>query len=78
MSSARLPGHIEVVQQHLESAELTIYEGIPSATVARALLDCRGIVMNDRLFDAAREAARRGLLRRSEASRVLAAIGAPG
>lgn len=71
---ARMPEHIEVVQRHLEPAELTAYEGIPSATVARALLDCRGILMGDRLTDAAREAARQGLLRRSEAEGVLAAV----
>lgn len=71
---ARMPEYIEVVQQHLEPAELTTYEGIPSATVARALLDCRGILMGDRLADAAREAARQGLLRRSEAEGVLAAV----
>lgn len=71
---SRIPAQIEVVQQHLAKADLTIYEGIPSATVARALLDCRGIVMSDRLVDAAREATHRGLLRRSEASHVMAAM----
>ena len=71
---SRIPEHIQVVQQRLESTDLTVYEGIPSATVARALLDCRGIVMPDRLVDAGREAAARGLLRRSEASRVMATL----
>jgi predicted transcriptional regulator of viral defense system len=71
---SRIPEHIQVVQQHLARTDLAVYEGIPSATVARALLDCRGIVMPDRLVDAGREAAARGLLRRSEASRVMAAL----
>jgi len=71
---SRIPGHIEVVPQLLSAADLTVYEGLPSATIARALLDCRALVMPDRLIDAAREAAARGLLRRSEASRVMAAM----
>lgn len=70
----RIPEHIQVVHRHLESTDLTVYEGIPSATVARALVDCRGIVMPERLVDAGREAAARGLLRRSEASRVIATL----
>jgi predicted transcriptional regulator of viral defense system len=71
---SRIPEHIQVVQQHLARTDLTVYEGIPSATVARALLDCRGIVMPERLIDAGREAADRGLIRRSETSRVMAAL----
>jgi len=43
--------------------------------VARALLDCRGLVMGERLVDAAREAARSGLLRKSEISRILTELG---
>lgn len=72
----RLPEYIEVVRRRLGPDELTVYEGIPSATVARALLDCRGLVMGERLVDAAREAARRGLLRRSQADRILTELGA--
>lgn len=70
----RLPGHAEVVQQQLHASDLTVYERIPSTTVARALLDCRGIVMPERLVDAAEAAARQGLLRRREVSRVIAAV----
>ncbi|MBI2169851.1 MAG: type IV toxin-antitoxin system AbiEi family antitoxin domain-containing protein [Actinobacteria bacterium] len=72
----RLPQYIEVVRRRLDPHELTVYEGIASATVARALLDCRGLTMGERLVDAAREAARRGLLRRSEADQVLSELGA--
>ena len=63
-----------MIQRRLEAVDLTAYEGIPSATVARALLDCRGLVMRDRLVEAGQEAARRGLLRRSEAGRILAEL----
>jgi predicted transcriptional regulator of viral defense system len=72
----RLPDYIEVIKRRLEPRDLTVYEGIPSATVARALLDCRRLVMAERLTDAAREAARRGLLRKSEADQVLTQLGA--
>ncbi|MHB1855061.1 MAG: type IV toxin-antitoxin system AbiEi family antitoxin domain-containing protein [Acidimicrobiales bacterium] len=71
----RLPEYIEVVQRRLGPHDLTVYEGIPSASIARALLDCRGLVMGERLADAAREAARSGLLRRGEADRVLTELG---
>ncbi|MDA8401067.1 MAG: hypothetical protein M0008_13690 [Actinomycetota bacterium] len=70
-----LPGYIEVIQRRLDPDELIIYERIPCTAIARALLDCRGLVMKERLADAAREAARRGLLRRSEADSVLAELG---
>ncbi len=72
---ARLPAHIEVIERRLEPRDLTMYEGIPSATVARALLDCRGLVMGERLLDAAQQAARVGLLRKREAGRVLTELG---
>jgi predicted transcriptional regulator of viral defense system len=72
----QLPPYIEVLHRRLEPRDLTTYEGIPSATVARALLDCRGLAMGERLIDAAREAARRGLLNRREADRILAELGA--
>jgi hypothetical protein len=72
----RLPAHIEVVRLQLPEEELTVYERIPSTTVARALLDSRGIVMADRLAAAAREAIRIGLIRRSHAGRLLAEVDA--
>ncbi|SRR6266851_3947760 len=71
----RLPEYVEVIQRRLDPQELTVYEGIASATVARALLDCRDLAMGERLVDAARQAARRGLLRKSEADRVLTELG---
>ncbi len=55
--------------------DLTVYEGIPCTTVARALVDCIGIVMRERLIEAARDAAMRGLLRRNETARVLEQMG---
>lgn len=42
------------------------YEGIPSQSVADALIACKGRVMPERLLEAAREAKERGLVRDSE------------
>lgn len=70
----QLPAYIEVIQRRLETGDLTTYEGIPAVTVARALLDCRGLILRDRLVEAGQEAARRGLLRTSQAARILAEL----
>jgi predicted transcriptional regulator of viral defense system len=71
---AKLPAHIEVVHAALAPCDLTTYEGVPSATVARALLDCRGTVRADRLVEAVDVAEREGLMRRKEAAAVRAVI----
>ncbi|CAN5296633.1 type IV toxin-antitoxin system AbiEi family antitoxin domain-containing protein [soil metagenome] len=67
---ARLPGFIQIVDFEVPESELTTYEGIRSTTVARALLDCRGIVMRERLREATREAWLKGLLTPAERVRV--------
>lgn len=69
-----LPRSILLVHQRLHAQSLTSYEGVPSATVARAILDCKGLVMIDRLVDAAHEATRRGLVLRRDSSTLLAAL----
>ena len=58
----------------VDPADLTVYEGVPSATVARALIDCRDMIMHDRLLDAVCTAKRTGLLHAREVQRVLDAI----
>ena len=70
------PDFLRVKRRNLPAEERTLYEGIPATTVARALLDCRGVIMDERLIEAAREAARTGLLRRRDAKRVLSDLGA--
>ncbi len=65
-----LPGYIQIEHRHLPEHDLMVYEGIPSTTVARALLDCRGLVMPDRLRDALRQAEQQGLVTRREAARL--------
>ncbi len=75
---ARVPDFVEVVRQQIDPADLIVYEGVPSATVARALIDCRDMIMRDRLLDAVTTARRTGLLRTREVQRVLDAIGDDG
>ncbi len=66
-----LPDSIEVIREQVEPDDLTSYEGIPSTTVRRALLDCRDIVMIDRLVEATEEAGRRGLVLRHQLAALL-------
>jgi predicted transcriptional regulator of viral defense system len=68
---ADLPPTVEVRERRVHPGDRTVYEGIPTTTVARALLDARGTVMTERLVDAAREAMRRGLLLRREGEQVI-------
>lgn len=67
----RLPQHIEVHHRRVDPADLTAYRGIPSTTVARALLDCRRFLAAHLLVHAAEEAVGRGLLLRRERHAVL-------
>jgi hypothetical protein len=69
-----LPRHIEVVRRRVDPADLTAYRGIPSTTVARALVDCRPLLRPGLLVDAADEAVDRGLLLRRERHAVLDAL----
>ncbi len=65
--SYSLPQWIKVTHRILPPEDLTAYEGIPSTTVRRALLDCKPIVMLDRLLDAVFQAEPRGLITAEEA-----------
>lgn len=67
----RHPDFLKVERRSLPAGERAVYEGIPATTVARALLDCRGVIMDERLIEAAREASRTGLLPRRDMQRVL-------
>lgn len=67
----RLPSFIKVEQRDVPPAKRTTYEGIPAMTVAEAIRDCRGLLMPERLVDAATDAARAGLIRKAEANRLL-------
>lgn len=71
----KLPEFIKVVPDIAPASERTRYEGIAATTVARALRDCRGVVMPSRLVEAARDAARHGLLRRTEVDDLIEELG---
>ncbi len=67
---ARLPRHIEAMVRALPPEDLTYYEGIRTTTVARAIVDCRGTVMDERLLDAVRQAEKDGVVTKAEAARL--------
>lgn len=75
---AAVPEWIEVVRERIPAADLTTYDRIASVTVARALIDCRELVMTERLLQALDEATRRGLVRRGDRSRVEDALTGAG
>lgn len=70
-----LPPFIEVIHEPVGTKDVTLYEGIPSTTVERALIDCKDTIMRERLVEATKEAGRRGLLVRKGEQRVLEAVG---
>lgn len=72
--SGSVPRHIEVLHRQVGSQDLTAYRGIPSTTVARALLDCRPLLAAAVLSQAAEQAVERGLLLRRERHAVLDAL----
>ncbi len=69
-----LPSHIQLVHTRTDPADLTEYEGIPSVTVAAALRDSIGTVMPDRLREATERAVDEGLVRRRDATALIAEI----
>jgi predicted transcriptional regulator of viral defense system len=69
-----LPNHIEVYQHRVEATDLIAYRGIPSTTIARALLDCRSLLTAELLVHAADGAVERGLLLRRERHAVVEAL----
>ena len=72
---AKLPPHIDLVRMTVPEEDLVEYEGIPSTTVERALRDCIGRVMPDRLLEAVERARIEGLLLGPRADRLRAEIG---
>ena len=69
-----LPPFVEIVHDDTPLGELTKYEGIPSTTVARALIDSRGLVMVERLQQGLKDAVRQGLVTPLEQRKVRAAL----
>lgn len=71
---AALPEFIDLHEEEMPEEDLTVYEGLRTTTVARALLDCRGQVMTERLLDATKQATAEGLLTGREYARVRRAL----
>ena len=69
------PVAVEIIRRELDPADLTVHEGIPCTTVARALRDCHGLIMPSRLIEAAHEARDQGLVRRREMEALLEDLG---
>lgn len=71
------PVPLRIIKRAIPAHQLTHYFAIPSTTVARALMDCRDLIMRSRLVEAAEQARREGLLRDTELDDVLDALGRP-
>lgn len=61
----KLPLYVKVVQRE-STDKKTVYEGIPSMTVADAIRYCKGRVMPERLKEALQDAADDGLVTRRD------------
>ena len=66
----KLPAYMKVIQR-IEEDDTTVYEGIPSQSVANAIRSCRGRMMDDRLCDATFAARAKGYLTRAEEQELL-------
>ena len=71
-----LPRGVTVVSVRIEENDLTAFEGIPSTTIERAIRDSADVVMPDRLAEAVKQAAERGLIPRERAGRLLSELAA--
>jgi predicted transcriptional regulator of viral defense system len=65
-----LPSWIEVVADGNDSVPVE-YEGIPSQSIADAILACRTVVMADRLLEAAADARKQGFIRTGDEKRIV-------
>ena len=63
----RLPRNVALVVESVNPSSVVEFEGIPASTVARAIRDCRGRVMRQRLQQATDVAAEKGLISRQDA-----------
>ncbi|MDQ2879870.1 MAG: type IV toxin-antitoxin system AbiEi family antitoxin domain-containing protein [Actinomycetota bacterium] len=69
---AKLPVTVEVIQRVIPDGDCGYIEGIPAMTIEAALRAARGRVMTERLIDATRTAAARGLLSPGQEAGVIA------
>jgi hypothetical protein len=65
-----LPAWVKVEQTVVPANEITMFEGIPTTTVARAMRDARKYVMTERLLAAIPTAVDEGLMGDVEARKI--------
>jgi hypothetical protein len=68
-----LPHYIKVTTRQTDE-QLTMYECIPSQSVAEAIRSCKGTMMPERLLAAVKEAQRQGFIRKEEAVQLMKEI----
>ncbi len=66
-----LPPTIRITDTVIPDEDRTQFQGIPTTTVRRALIDSRGAVMQDRLIAATTIAARRGLVPQADVPEIV-------
>jgi hypothetical protein len=71
-----LPGHIRLVRHRYDPDDVTVYDGVPSTTVRRAILDTVGTIPAHRLTEAVERATDEGFVRHRDRARLLGAIAA--
>jgi predicted transcriptional regulator of viral defense system len=73
-----LPHTVEVFHELVADEDRTFFDGIPTTTVRRALLDCRDTVPTDRLLEAVDDAVQRGLILEADVPALVdALVGGP-
>jgi predicted transcriptional regulator of viral defense system len=63
-----------VWDRSMRPEDLTTYDGVRAQKISKAIEECRGHVMTERLLDAGRQAIDRGLERRESIERVLSRL----
>ena len=74
---AKLPPTVEILRRNVPAEQRDCIDGVPAMTLEAALIATRGRIMTQRLIDATRTAAARGLIGSQAAARVRAALATP-
>lgn len=66
----KLPKQVKVITTQVPDGQIEIRDGVKTVRVAQAIIDCKGVVMKERLLNALDEAIERGLVTSAETHRV--------
>ncbi len=69
-----LPKQVKVITEQVPENQIEIRDGVRTTRVAKAIMDCKGIVMKERLLEALNEANNRGLVTSAETRQVRLAV----